>query len=207
MPSRLRLAARSHARHRPHCYAKEEGVKRRVPFLAAVLAVAGGAAVFGSAPLRRGTQAATPPAAGQSFVGAWRLTFDTPFADSQSLLTVPADGTVLFSGRPARPAAEGVPVTFVSAGHGVWQQTGPTTAATTWVGFVSDGQGNCLATATDSVQATLDADGDAWSGSYSATVADPSGAVIFVGSGTVQAMRITVQPLATPAAGMPVASE
>ena len=56
------------------------------------------------------------------------------------------------------------------------------------------------------MQATLDADGDSWSGSYSATVADPSGSVIFVGGGTVQATRITLQPLATPAAGTPVAS-
>lgn len=179
---------------------------RRVLFLAAALAVAGAAVVLGSAPLRSDALAATSSAAGRGFVGAWRLTFDTPLGASQSLLTVTADGTVLFSGRPARPAAEGVPVTFVSAGHGVWQQTGPTTAETTWVGFVSDGQGNFLATATDSVQATLDADGDSWSGSYSATVADPSGSVIFVGGGTVQATRITVQPLATPAAGTPVAS-
>ena len=176
---------------------------RRVPFLAAALAVAGAAVVLGSAQLRTGAQAATPSAAGRSFVGAWRLTFDTPLGASQSLLTVTADGTVLFSGRPARPAAEGVPVTFVSAGHGVWQQIGPTTAAATWVGFVSDGEGNFLATATDSVEATLSGDGNAWSGAYSASVADPDGNVLFVGGGTVQATRMTVQPLATPGTGTP----
>ena len=37
----------------------------------------------------------------------------------------------------------------------------------------------------------------------SARVADPSGTVLFVGGGTVQATRITLQPLATPAAGTP----
>ena len=88
---------------------------RRVPFLAAALAVAGAAVVLGSAPLRSGALAATSSAAGRGFVGAWRLTFDTPLGASQSLLTVTADGTVLFSGRPARPAAEGVPVTSSSA--------------------------------------------------------------------------------------------
>ena len=35
---------------------------RRVPFLAAVLAVAGAAVVLGSAPMRSGAQAATPGA-------------------------------------------------------------------------------------------------------------------------------------------------
>jgi hypothetical protein len=177
----------------------------RVPFRGAVLVIAAAAFVLGSAPLRTDAQAGTPAAAGQGFVGAWRLTFDTPLGASQSLLTVMADGTVLFSGRPVRAADGGIPVTFVSAGHGVWEQTGASTAAATWVGFVSDGEGNFLASATDSVEATLGGDGNAWSGNYSATVADPDGNVLFVGGGMVRATRITVQPLATPAAGTPTA--
>jgi hypothetical protein len=119
---------------------------------------------------------------------------------SQSLLTVMADGTVLFSGRPVSPAAGSNPTTFSSAAHGAWEPTGPDTAATTWVGLVTDGEGNFLAVVTDSVEATLDAGGDAWSGSYSASVADPDGNVLYVGGSTVEATRITVQPLATPAA-------
>jgi hypothetical protein len=174
-------------------------------FLAPLLA---GAAVLvlGTAQLRTGAQVGTPTAAGQGFVGAWRLTFDTPTGASQSLLTIAADGTVLFSGRPVSPAAGGFPVIFSSAGHGAWRQTGPTTAETSWVGFVSDGEGNFLAVVTDSVEATLGADGDSWSGAYSATVADPDGNIIYVGGATVQATRITVQPLATPAAGTPAAA-
>ena len=176
---------------------------RRVPFLAAILSIAAAAFFVGSTQLRTGAQPGAPSAASQGFVGTWRLTFETPLGHSQSLLTIMADGTLLFSGRPTRPADGGVPVTFVSAGHGAWHPTGPTTAATTWVGFVSDGQGNFLATATDSVEATLSTDGDSWSGAYNATVADPDGNVLFVGGGTVQATRLTVQPLATPAAGTP----
>jgi hypothetical protein len=170
---------------------------RRVPFFAALLPIAA-AIVLGSAPLRTGAQTGTPSATDNGFVGAWRLTFDTPLGPSQSLLTVMADGTVLFSGRPVSPAAGETPVTFSSAGHGVWEQTGPTAAATTWVGLVTDGEGNLLAIVTDSVEATLGADGNVWSGSYSATVADPSGQVLYVGGATVRATRITVQPLATP---------
>jgi hypothetical protein len=174
---------------------------RPVPFLAALLAVA--AVVLGSAQLRTGAQTGTLAPAHQGFVGAWRLTFDTPTGPSQSLLTVMADGTLLFSGRPVSPAAGGFPVIFSSAGHGAWRQTGPTTAAATWVGLVTDGEGTFLAAVTDSVEATLAADGNAWSGTYSATVADPDGTILYVGGATVQATRITVQPLATPAPATP----
>ena len=172
---------------------------RRVPFLAALLAVAA-AVVLGSTQLRTGAQTGTPAPTDQGYVGAWRLTFDTPTGPSQSLLTVMADGTLLFSGRPVSPAAGGFPVIFSSAGHGAWHHTGPTTAAATWVGLVTDGEGTLLAAVTDSVEATLDTDGNSWSGHYSATVADPEGAILYVGGATVQATRITVQPLATPAA-------
>ena len=70
---------------------------------------------------------------------------------------------------------------------------------------MSDGEGNFLAIATDSVEATLNADGNSWSGAYSATVADPNGDALFVGGGAVRATRIAVQPLTTPAAVTPVA--
>ncbi len=176
---------------------------RFVPFLAALMA-ASVSLVLGSVPVRTGAQsgdeAGTPSASGHEFVGAWRVTFDTPAGPSQSLLTVMADGTVLFSGRPVSPAAGGNPTTFSSAAHGAWEPTGPDIAATTWVGLVTDGEGNFLAVVTDSVEVTLDASGDSWSGSYSASVADPNGNVLYVGGSTVEATRITVQPLATPAA-------
>ena len=173
---------------------------RRVSFLTVLVAVAAVTLVLGSAPLGTGAQTGTPVTAGQSFVGAWRLTTITPFGPSQSLLTVTADGTVLFSDRPVLPGGAGFPVVFISAGHGAWEQTGPTTAAATWVEFVSDGEGNFLVTVTDSVEMTLSADGDSWSGPFSSTSADPTGNVLFVGGGTVAAQRITVQPLATPLA-------
>ncbi len=111
------------------------------------------------------------------------------------------DGTVLFSDRPSLPGGAGFPVTFISAAHGVGQATGPDTAAATWVVFVSDGEGTCLVTVTDSVEVTLGADGTSFSGQFSSTSTDPAGAVLFVGEGTVEGTRITVEPLAIPAAG------
>lgn len=176
---------------------------RRVTLLAALLAVAS-AIVLGVAQLGVRAQDGAAPA-NQGFVGAWRITSETPFGSSRSLMTVMADGTVLFTDRPVLPGGAGFPVSFISAGHGAWEQTSPTTAAATWVEFVSDGEGNFLATVTGTVEATLGADGNSWSGPFSSTSADPVGTVLFVGGGSVQATRITVQPLATPAAGTPAA--
>ena len=177
---------------------------RRVPLVAGgLLAIA--VAVLCSPQLQSSAQSGTPVAVERGFVGAWRVTFETPTGPSQSLLTVMADGTLLFSGRPVSPAGGGFPVIFSSTAHGAWEMTGPATAGMTWVGLVTDGEGALLAEVTDSVEATLDPGGNAWSGAYSATVNDPDGNALYVGGATVRAERITVQPLATPAAATPVA--
>lgn len=172
---------------------------RRFVFLTAGLAIAA-TTMFGAAQWGGKAASGTPEAVEGNFVGAWRLTFDTPTGESQSLLTVMADGTLLFSGRPVSPAAGGFPVIFSSTAHGAWEQRGPTSVAMTWVGLVTDGEGTLLAVVTDSVEATLSVNSSAWSGSYSATVNDPDGNELYVGGAAVRAERISVQPLATPAA-------
>lgn len=176
----------------------------RVPLLAAGVALATAAVVLGSAHVHSGAEPATPAVTRQGFLGAWRLVFDTPTGASQSLLTVMSDGTVIFSGRPVSPATGGFPVIFSSTAHGAWEQIGDTSARFTWVGLVTDGEGTLLAVVTDSVEATLSADSQSWSGAYSATVDDPTGTQLYVGGSTVQATRIGVQPVATPAASTPV---
>jgi hypothetical protein len=173
-------------------------VMRRVSFLAVFLAAA--VLALGSVQLGTSAQTGTPPAAGQGFVGAWRLTSETPAGASQGLLTLMADGTVVFSGRPVAPTGGDPPVAFIGTGHGAWEQTGPTTAAASFVVFITDGEGNFLWVVTDSVEMTLDPDGTSWSGLYSSTTADPSGNVLFIAPGTAEATRIVVQPLATPVA-------
>ena len=142
---------------------------------------------------------------GQGFVGAWRLSTETPFGASQSLITLTADGTVQFSDRPVFPGDAGFPVTFFSAGHGSWEQTGDDIAAATWVFFMTDGEGNFLGVVTDSAEMILEADGASWSGPFSSSTADPAGNLLFVGGGTVRASRIAVEPLATPITGTPTA--
>jgi hypothetical protein len=171
---------------------------RRISPVAASLAATILALV--SLPLGASAQTESPPPAGQGFVGAWHLATETPFGASQSLFTVNTDGTVVFSDRPVFPGNEGFPNTFFSAGHGAWEQTGPDTAAATWLFFMTDGEGNFLGVITDSVEMTLGADGNTWSGPFSSSTADPAGSVLFEGGGTVDATRITVQPLAIPEA-------
>jgi hypothetical protein len=70
-------------------------------------------------------------------------------------------------------------------------------AAASSVVFITDGEGSFLWVVTDSVEMTLDPDGDSWSGPYSSTTADTSGIVLFISPGTAEATRITVQPVAT----------
>jgi len=142
----------------------------------------------------------TPPAVDSRFIGAWRLTFDTPLGPSKSLLTILPGGALLFSGQAVKPASAGAPVTFISAAHGAWIETGANTGAMTWIGMVSDGEGNLLAEVTDSVQAAMSQDGNSWEGSYQASVADPEGSIIYEGEGIVGATRIEVQIPAPPQA-------
>lgn len=178
---------------------------RRLSYLAALLlaAVAALALVFTPAPLRTWAQTGTPMA-GQGFVGAWRLTVTEAGNPSiPALTTFAADGTLLNSDPPVSPAGGGAPITLDSAGHGVWHQTGPTTADLTFVWLTTDAQGTFLGTGTVSAQVTLGADGNSLQGPFSLTAADPSGKTLFQGGGSVQATRITVQPMATPAAGTP----
>ena len=170
-----------------------------VPLAVALVSIAV-VSLLGFAPVRTGAQTGTPAATDQGFVGAWHLTTTTPFGVSQSLITLTADGTVLFSDRPVLPGDAGFPNTFIGTGHGTWEQTSPTSAAATFVFFITDGEGTFLGVVTDSIEVTFDPDSDSWSGAFSSTTADPGGNVLFVGGGTGEARRIMVQPLATPAA-------
>jgi hypothetical protein len=180
---------------------------RRIPSPA--VAIVATALALGCVSLAVSAQSSPAPTMGQGFVGAWHLDTETPFGSSQSLMTVSSDGTVAFSDRPVFPGDAGFPATHFSAGHGTWEQTGTDTASATWMFFMTDGDGNFLGVVADSAEMTLGADGDSWTGPFSSSTADPTGAVLFVGGGTVEGTRIAVQPLASPApapAASPVAS-
>jgi hypothetical protein len=176
---------------------------RRTSILIAFLAIALVAALgLGPGPFQTNAQDSTPMAVGHGFVGSWRMTASSPgSAPTQSLGTYMADGTYLDSDLPVPAGAGGDAVTISTAGHGIWQPTGETTAQVTFVDLVSDLQGNFLTVETISVQATLGADGNTLSGTFSVSVADPSGKVVAEVTGTLQGTRITLEPIAaTPTA-------
>jgi hypothetical protein len=116
-----------------------------------------------------------------------------------------ADGTVLTSTRPVFPASvEGGNPEARSAGHGAWVANADGTVDFTFMVFVSDTSGTYLGQRTLQGRLTLDPATDTWTAPFTATVTDPSGAVLQSSAGTAEATRIKVVPMetgATPAAG------
>jgi hypothetical protein len=157
-----------------------------------------GLVALGSTPLAASAQGESPSPEGDGFVGAWRLTSESPSGISQSMLTLIDGGTLVFSPRPAASAGDAGAV-FISSGHGAWEQTGPTSASASFSVFITDAAGNLMWIVTDSVEMTLGPDGDSWSGPYSSTTADPDGNVLGTAPGTAEATRLTLQPFVSPA--------
>jgi hypothetical protein len=130
----------------------------------------------------------------RDFIGSWRLIVSpdqgTP---APTLTTVGADGTLVSSSLPVE-AALGSPdaVIFVSSTHGAWEATGPETACCTFVGLAADRQGRQFGSATINANVKLGPDGQTFTGSYHATVADPEGNTMATEDGMVQASRIAV---------------
>jgi hypothetical protein len=131
----------------------------------------------------------------QGFIGSWRLTImpaqGTPVP---ALMTCCADGTLISSSLPVEPAlGSPVDVLYVSSCHGTWEATGPDTGRCTFVGLAANGQGQPFGSATITSNVTLGSDGQTFTGSYHATVADPEGTTMATEDGLVQATRIAVE--------------
>jgi hypothetical protein len=86
-------------------------------------------------------------------------------------------------------------------GHGAWELTGDGTYATTSVHPVFDGNAALEAESTVRSTLTLDPDGNRFTGPFLTEVTDLAGNVTSSFTGTVDAARIQVEPLAagTPA--------
>ncbi len=141
------------------------------------------------------------PTSVRGFVGAWLVTPTIGGEAATALTTFSADGTILTSNRPVQPAPPilPAPVLVQSLGHGSWVTTGERTADVTFVFLQTDVAGTPLGTRTIHGTLELDAGGNAWTGTFSATVADPTGVVLLTTEGTVAARRIAaVPPASTP---------
>ena len=106
---------------------------------------------------------------------------------------------MLVADPPVSPAGPGAPfkLGFTSGGHGAWTSTGDRTLAFTFVELQSDETGAFVGTVTVRGTSELDAAG-ALTGHFTFDVTDPTGKVVFAGSGTFQGIRIVVEPMASP---------
>jgi hypothetical protein len=173
----------------------------RVPVLLAVLAL-GGVLLASRTGLSNAQDEPSGPAR-QDFVGSWRLIITSQGRPPISTLaTFTSDGTLSAAIPPVMPARPGSPykLLFTSTGHGVWIGSGESSAAITFVVLRRDEQGNDLGTTTFRGTWQVGKDGQAVSGPFTATIADPTGKAVSTFTGTVEGSRIAVEAMGTPAA-------
>ena len=183
---------------------------RRASVLALVLvAVLVALPTVGRPVARLGAQDATP-AAGAGIVGSWRITVaaNDPTMGrppGPALATFFADGTMMGSGPPVvlLPSWAPFPKAIVSAGHGVWEATGPQSVAYTFELLMSEEGGTAYAVITISGTGELDASGDAFASDYSVTVVGQIRGLLATATGTLSGERIAVEPMATPMSETP----
>ncbi|MBA2276338.1 MAG: hypothetical protein H0W06_01130 [Chloroflexia bacterium] len=135
-------------------------------------------------------------------IGTWRVTGTSAGEEFPLITTWSADGTVVGI-EPLVLAVGPDFVVFNTPSLGTWEATGDDSGAFTVETLASDGQGNFAGTVTVSGVWQASEDGQAVTGTYAYSAADPMGNVIVAGQGTDEGTRLTVIPmdeLATPAA-------
>ncbi len=158
---------------------------------AALAGLGVGGLAFALAPIRpAAAQEATPVTmAGHPMVGTWVVDRDTTITtDAPSVVVYTADGGLL---DPSQGVA------------GVWQATGPRSAAWTLVPFLQAGAGGYLA-----IRSTgeVDAGGNTLDSPYSFTIVAPDGTVVASGQGMSRYTRLQIEPIeagGTPLTGFP----
>lgn len=154
-------------------------------------------------------QEATPTAAAEHpIVGAWRVVPDPP-GPPLVLIVYHADGTLTYSVPSGSPAPPDAPftVTFDTPAYGVWESTGPRSAALSAVAIESDEQGTFLGTLNFHGTVQIDDTLNAYEFVGVVEPADPSGAVVGTFPVSTTATRIEVDLARamgeTPATGTP----
>jgi hypothetical protein len=139
-------------------------------------------------------QDATPTeAARHPLVGAWRIVPDPP-GPPLVLIVYHADGTLTYSAPSNSPALPDAPfaVTFDTPAYGVWEPTGPRTAALSAYAIETDEAGNFLGTL--AFHGTLELDEDLGAYAFVGIVepTDPNGTVLGTFPVSTHATRIRV---------------
>jgi hypothetical protein len=154
-------------------------------------------------------QDATPAdAASHPLVGAWRIVPDPP-GPPLVLIVYHADGTLTYSAPSGSPAPPGSPyaVAFDTPAYGVWEPTGPRSAALSAYAIESDESGNFLGTLAFHGTIELDETQEAYAFSGIVEPTDPDGTVLGTFPVSTRATRLTVDRVRaegrTPPAGTP----
>ena len=154
------------------------------------LTVSGIGMALASASQHAAAQESTPAAmSGHPIVGTWIFDRDNAVpTETPSIVVFTADGGLT---DPSQGVA------------GVWQATGPRSAAWTLVAFIQGGAGGYVAVRST---AEVDASGNALAGPHSFTIVAPDGTVITSGNANSTAIRLAVEPVeegGKPLAGFP----
>ena len=126
-----------------------------------------------------------------SLTGSWliNLHFATPFEqDLLALGPFTKEGTFIGSlqGDSAGPGGDETP------GYGSWAKTGPSDFALTFKTIQAEADSSLRGVLTVTMQLTLDAKSNQFSGTWQGQTVDPKGNVIFTPAGTLTAQRIQV---------------
>jgi hypothetical protein len=139
--------------------------------------------------------------ADQQLQGTW-LVVGTPAGAQPGgpprlLVSFTSDGLALRTApyQLAAPPALGVSKMFISPTHGEWQRTGDREFALMFVGFAFDADGNFLAMQRIRVAPKLNETLDTFSGPFTTDFIGADGNVIVSSSGTVQGMRMRIEPM------------
>jgi hypothetical protein len=133
-----------------------------------------------------------------TIVGSWLCTVNAPdnappFDSFKALWSLTGDGILITS---AQGDVTPVPFPTTSTAYGAWVQTTGRQYAASFVAILYDVQtGDNLGSIKLSQSIVLNASGDEWSGPFKVKVFDPDGNVVATLNGTVDAKRITVEPL------------
>jgi len=169
----------------------------RITGLVSIAAIAAlvGLLALGILTTRTAAQEGTPAVpADHPFIGAWLLdtNVDDP-SDPPSLVIFHDDGTY----SEADPGG--------TDGVGAWEATGPNTANLTIVFNDQDESGGFAGTAKVRATGSVDASGDTFTAEYTLDFTDPAGTSSGeMGPATARGERITVEPMGTPTAPMPM---
>jgi hypothetical protein len=139
----------------------------------------------------------------QHLVGSWfgtAVATTVPLPPLRDFITFTSDGTAIESHRQYLADTPWGPL-LVMPGHGAWERTGDHEFAVTLMLMYQGAPnhptapGTVLAIETIRMRLTVDRQGDRLSGTLLDEIRDLDGAVLFLGPGTYEAVRIRVVPL------------